>query len=230
MGIIDSERRSDIMIKGLILDLDGTILDSKEDIADSMNLVLREEGLAGYDYEAYGSMIGGGLRNLVERTTASEDQAYIDRLYSRLLEVYAARYRQKSRAYAGIYEMLDRLERESIILGINSNKKHEYCLDLVESEFGSYDFIRVLGHSGDFGLKPDPGAALEILDLMDLDRNQVLYIGDSNVDILTGHRAGLKVIAVSWGFRDRKELEEYAADYIVDSPSEIIDIVLSSDL
>lgn len=215
--------------RGIIFDLDGTLLDTVEDIADSMNQVLMAEGRRTFSYDDYRQKIGGGFRSLVINCLdkGAEDQD-IDRLEGELRRVYETRYRKKTRPYEGIEELLDLLQDRKVSLAINTNKREAYAQVLVEEIFPQIDFVRLTGQEESRALKPDPAGAWEVLKAMGLDASEVLYIGDSKVDVKTGHNGGFKVVGVDWGFRGQEELRASGADYIVLEPLEILDIVETS--
>lgn len=212
--------------KGIIFDLDGTLLDTIEDISDSVNIVLEEEGEETFSYDEFKLKIGGGFRNLITRCFPDrESDEEIDRLLERLKSVYEDNYMNKSKPYDGIEELIDVLVDKGVKLGINSNKREEYTINLVDKIFPDVEFVKVTGQTDDRDVKPDPTGARLVLDSMGLDESEVLYIGDSNVDVLTGHNLGAKVVGVDWGFRGEEELKKYGADYIAYSPMDILDIV-----
>lgn len=212
--------------KGIIFDLDGTLLDTIEDIGDSMNEALNEIGLDSYTYDEYYLMVGGGFRGLAKNVLPKDsDKETIDKIVDLFTRFYEKNYLNKSHPYVEIVELLERLVEKNIKLAINSNKKDRYTKDLVHKFFGDIPFIRVYGDREGLPIKPDPYSALEISRAMELEAGEILYIGDSNVDIKTAQNAGMASVGVDWGFRGKKELMEYGANYIVDSPLEILDLI-----
>lgn len=211
--------------KGIIFDLDGTLLDTIEDISDSMNIVLSEYKKDSFSYEEYKLKIGGGFRNLIKRCFLDIDEEKLEMVHDRLKEVYEDRYMNKSRPYEGIVDLLNYLVDKDIKLGINSNKREEYTINLVDKIFPDIDFIEVTGQREDREIKPSPAGANYVLDKMGLSKDEVLYIGDSNVDVMTGHNGGFKVVGVDWGFRGESELKKYGADFIAYHPKDIITII-----
>ncbi len=212
-------------IRGIIFDLDGTLIDTIEDIGDSMNEVLKSLGREKLSYDEYRLRVGGGFKNLVARTCPDLTCENYDLALARLEEAYRKNYLKKSRAYPNMEELLIRLEGRGIKLGINTNKNQEYTKALLNKIFPTIGFIKVVGVDNRNFIKPDPRGAELILEKMGLDRSQVLYIGDSNVDMETGKNAGMKRVGVDWGFRGEKELREYGADYIVYDPLEILNLI-----
>ena len=208
-------------IKGLIFDLDGTLIDSVEDIGDSLNKVLEARSLKTYTVEEYRQMVGGGFRNLVTRAV-DED---IEEILEDFQQVYSENYLSKTRPYEGIIELLDEITRSGIKIGINTNKYQLYGEKIVEKLFSKYDFVDIIGSREDIELKPSFQGADMLIKKMNLDRDQVIYVGDSSVDILTAKAGNISSIGVAWGFRGREELLSYGADFIVENPLEILEII-----
>ena len=129
-----------------------------------------------------------------------------------------------TRPYDGICEVLKVLLENNIKIGVNSNKRDDYTNKLIEKFFSDIDFFGVFGERNNTPKKPAPDSALEIAGLMNLNPDEILYIGDSKTDILTGHNAGMDSAGVLWGFRDREEFEENNADYIITAPHEILEL------
>ncbi|MCR2045162.1 HAD family hydrolase [Anaerosalibacter massiliensis] len=212
--------------KGIIFDLDGTLLDTIEDIGDSMNEVLERFNLPTHSYEEYKKKVGGGFRRLVLKNFPKEtDEETINNAVDILFKVYDRRYLNKTRPYNGINDLLDSLVEKDIKLAVNSNKKDEYTKNLIDKFFKRIPFVKVYGEREDVDHKPDPTTALEIAESMGLKLDEILFIGDSNVDIMTAKNAHMDSVGVLWGFRNREELEKYGANYIVSNWKEIVDIV-----
>lgn len=192
-----------------------------------MNQVLSEYGRDTYSYEEYKLKIGGGFRKLVINSLGEDtDESTIDEALKNLEEVYARNYMNKTSPYDGILGLLADLNSKGIKLAINTNKRDDYSKSLAEKMFKDIEFVDIIGQSTDYPVKPDPYGAEYILDKMNLKKEEVLYVGDSNVDVMTGKNTGLKVIGVNWGYRGEDELREYGADYIAYKASDILDIVL----
>lgn len=212
--------------KGIIFDLDGTLLNTIEDIGDSMNGVLETFNLPIYSYEEYKKKIGGGFRKLTLNSFPEKiDEETIDKALDMLYKNYDRRYLNKTRPYESIDNLLNSLVEEGIKLGVNSNKKDEYTKNLIEKFFKTIPFVKVYGERNGIPNKPDPATALEIAQLMNLNPEEVLFIGDSNTDIVTAKNAHMDSVGVLWGFRNRKELCKYGASYIVSNCEEILYIV-----
>lgn len=216
--------------KGIIFDLDGTLLDTIEDLTDSINDVMGTYGFPVHGADACKRMVGNGFLNLVKRALPEEkreDEVLLREAVNRFSKSYHRRYLNKTIPYQGIPELVDELAKQGIPLAVNSNKRGDYTSALVQKFFAHIPFVAVCGEREKEGIpkKPDPAAALEIAKLMGLEPSDVLYIGDSSTDMKTGHNAGMDTVGVAWGFRGREELKENRASYIADHPKDIIDLI-----
>lgn len=215
----------------VIFDLDGTVLDTLTDLADAGNHVCVEHGWPTYPVDAYRYKVGNGMLKLVERFMPAEfagNAALFDQALGEFRAFYAEHKEDTTAPYPGTLEMLDELRARGVKLAILTNKDHEAAVPLVARYFGTEHFEIVQGRTPAFPAKPDPQVTRHVLDALGAEAGTALYVGDSDVDIACGHNAGLRSAGVSWGFRGRKELELAGADYVVDSPDELIDIVLNS--
>lgn len=212
-------------IRGVIFDLDGTLINTIEDIADSMNMVLEDLGREPLTYEEYKLKVGGGFRKLVASICPDLEAGAYDRALASLEESYRQNYMNKSRPYEGIGELLRILGEKGIKMGINTNKNQEYTDNLISKIFPDIDFVEKIGVDDRGYVKPDPTGARLVARAMGLEADELVYVGDSNVDMLTGENAGMLKIGVDWGFRGQEELRRYGADYIVYEPLEILDII-----
>ena len=212
--------------KGIIFDLDGTLLDTIQDISDSANEVLTLYGYPNFSYDEYKLKVGDGLKNLFRNSVPDGiDDNTFEEAYRLFLKTYNKNYQNKTIPYKGIVEMLEEIDKMGIKIGINSNKKNEYTYKLAIKFFIRVPFIAIFGERNDIPRKPDPTAAKEILKDMDLQPEEVLYVGDSKTDIMTATNAGMDGMGVLWGFRSFEELNKYGAKYIVSNPEEIVNIV-----
>ena len=215
--------------KGIIFDLDGTLLDTIDDLADSANLALSSQGFPGFTVDEYKLKIGKGFRNLVESTLpAGADKDIGERVLAAFVETYDKKYMDKTQPYEGIAGMLKQLSEMGLKIAVNSNKRTSYSNILIKSFFSDIPFVEIYGEREGIPKKPDPAAALEIAKLMELAPEQVVFCGDSQTDIQTGVNAGMDTIGVLWGFRDYEELESNGATYIVKTPEEITAIMMRS--
>lgn len=215
------------MYKLVIFDLDGTLLNTLDDLAASGNYTLKTLGYPTHPVDAYRRFVGNGIPTLVHRmlpeghTDEQHEQCY--RLFQ---EYYSAHKTDFTAPYEGIAELVKKLSDMGIICCVNSNKAHEFSCELVQRFFG--DSIKaVIGQGGGFPLKPSPEAALELCRRYDVPKSSALYVGDSNVDMQTAAAAGIDVCAVLWGFRDRDELEAFAPKHIAENSMQLEQIIIA---
>lgn len=213
------------MKKTVIFDLDGTLLDSIEDIASSMNKVLESLQLPTHKIEDYKHFVGGGVDILVENALSNQSKEIKDEVIKRFKIEYDGKLHSKTLPYDGIYELLDELKKLDINLAVLSNKPHEFTVSYVNHFFKNYNFKEIHGQKKDVPKKPDPKAALDIVKCLDSSCENTYFIGDTKIDMQTAKNANMTAIGVLWGFRDEKELRENGADFIVKEPLEIINII-----
>ena len=215
----------------VIFDLDGTILDTLEDLAQACNYTCALHGWPEFTTDQYRYKVGNGMLKLVERFMPAEyagDARMFELALAEFRAYYAEHKEDHTAPYPGIIPMLDALRSEGVSLAVLTNKDHAAAVPLVERFFGSNRFALVQGRVDRFAPKPDPAITRFVLDQLQADPASTLYVGDSNVDILCGHNAGLRAAGVSWGFRGRAELASAGADYIVDTPAELVACVLEN--
>ena len=215
------------MYQGVVFDLDGTLLNTLYDLSDSVNQALETYGYSGHSSEEYKKMIGGGFYNLIERSLPKEARSgeIIEKVLEEFLSVYDRNYINRTAPYDGIEELVRQLAEKGIRLGVNSNKRTDYTQALVRKFFPETAFVAVIGNCREYPKKPDPAAALEIASRMGLAPAEIVYIGDSKTDMLTGENAGMDTIGVTWGFRDEEELRKYNATKVVRNPGEILEYI-----
>lgn len=213
------------MKKTVIFDLDGTLLDSIEDIASSMNKVLESLQLPTHKIEDYKHFVGGGVDILVENALSNQSKEIKYEVIKRFKIEYDGKLHSKTLPYDGIYELLDELKKLDINLAVLSNKPHEFTVSYVNHFFKNYNFKEIHGQKKDVPKKPDPKAALDIVKCLDSSCEKSYFIGDTKIDMQTAKSANMTAIGVLWGFRDEKELRENGADFIVKEPLEIINII-----
>lgn len=212
-------------VRAVLFDLDGTLVDSLEDIGSSVNVVLKEHGFSVHSLERYRSLVGDGISALVEKAVPPGEARRpenVSRLVARLREVYAARATVCTRPYEGVAELLDALGARGLAVGVLSNKPHDLTVQLVRSLLSMWPFAPVLGDCAARGRKPDPAGALEAAAAFGLAPQQVLYVGDTPTDIRTARAAGMPFVAAAWGFRDAEELAREGATRIAATPLDIL--------
>lgn len=214
------------MINSIIFDLDGTLLNTIEDLANACNYALTTLGYKTYDVEKYKTFVGNGRYKLVERMLP-EDKRSIENI-EKALDLFDSYYENHmidmTKPYDGIMEMLDCLINRGINIAVVSNKPHEFTTEVVKNYFGNR-FEVVYGHKKNTKEKPDPWAVLEVIDEFKVNKEECLYVGDSEIDINTAKNAGVKSVGVEWGFRGKGELESAGANYIVNKPEQILEIL-----
>ncbi|HUX41044.1 MAG TPA: HAD family hydrolase [Rectinemataceae bacterium] len=213
------------MYKGIIFDLDGTLVDSLDDLTVSLNTALAEAGLPTRNRDEVRLMIGNGMTVLVKRALEGQDvdEKETARIKAVLEAHYALHSLDKTRPYKGIDELIVFLKREGLKLGVLSNKPDDFATSIVAALFPAGPFALVRGQLPGVPTKPDPQAALEMIRGWGLAPKEVAIVGDSAVDIETGRNAGCDSLGAGWGFRGRGELEAAGATAVLESPLEIAD-------
>ena len=211
-------------LSGALFDLDGTLLDTLEDLADSTNRCLATLGLPGHPVEAYRYFVGDGIAALSRRALPAErrDPATIEALQELFNRDYHGHWADKTRPYEGIAGVLDALSARRVPMAILSNKPHSFTVDMVGHFFAAWSFSAVFGARDSHPRKPDPAAALAISAKMGLAPAQMLYAGDTRIDMDTARNAGMFAVGVLWGFRPRAELVESGAQALVSRPAELL--------
>lgn len=215
------------MIKAVIFDMDGTLVDTLTDLTHFVNLTLRHFGWKEISRDSVRRYTGDGARLLIER--ALREAGDPDRL-DEVLAFYSAAYNAcpiyKLSAYDGIPETLAALKTRGVRLAVLTNKPHPAASEIAEKLFpGVFDIVQ--GDDGCHALKPDPAAALDILPRFDVTKEECVFVGDSAVDVKTGVSAGMKTVGVTWGFRDRQDLEQNGATVIIDDPRALLNAILN---
>jgi len=213
------------MIKAVIFDLDGTLLDTINDLRNAVNKALENTKYSSISYEDTKVFTGNGFRNLLSNSMPNASDQEIDESLVRFKEAYKDCYNDKTEPYKGIYEVLRQLSNMGIIISVNSNKGQIFTQELIKKHFNDINFYRIIGQRPNIPLKPDPYSANEIINELKLNNKEVIYIGDSLTDIKTGINANIKTIGCSWGFKGRKVLEDAKVEIIIDKPEEIIGVI-----
>lgn len=215
------------MIKAVIFDLDGTLLDSLPDIANAINYTLRKYNLPEHNIDTIKQFVGNGFRALLEKALPKgfDDIKTLDKMEIDGRAYYRQNSCNISTLYDGISEMLDLLRDRKIILNINTNKPHINVEPIVNYFYNKWYFKETIGQKKELPLKPDPHIALSIVESNNLSCDEFVFVGDSEIDVLTARNAGIKSIAVTWGFNSRDFLIGHNPDFIVDYPLEVVDII-----
>ena len=216
----------------VLFDLDGTLLDTLEEIATAANSVLQRQGYARHEIKAYRRFVGNGVRHLVERILP-EDRRSNHHEVQQFTEELAAEYERRAdrltKIYPEIPELLTALQDQSIPLAILSNKPHLLTIRCANQFLSQWRFQSILGQQANHPRKPDPAGALEIAKRLTLSPHSILYVGDTEVDIQTAHAAGITSVGVLWGFRSKAELIANKPDFIVETPKQIFPLLEEKD-
>ncbi len=212
-------------IKAVVFDLDGTLTDTLEDLKDSVNFALRFMGFPERSADEVRGFVGNGVRRLIF-LSVPDDTA--DEVSEKCLKIFKEYYKEhsciKTMPYDGIIQMLRELKNKGVKTAVVTNKMHSAAVDIVNLFFE--DLIEItVGQIDGVAQKPQPDGVFFALEKLGVQKENAAYVGDSEVDCITAHNAGIPCIAVSWGFRDEKILRENAADYIVNKPEEIIALI-----
>lgn len=208
--------------KAVIFDLDGTLLNTLEDLRDSVNEILKRHGFPLRSLEQIRSYVGNGAGKLIQRALPSESpQEEVKRCLDEYLLYYAEHSRIKTRPYEGIPELLEELKNKGIRLAVVSNKGENTVKELCESYFPGY-IAAAVGDLEGFKKKPEPDNINRAMKALAVEREAVIYVGDSDVDIETARNCNLKSVLVSWGFRGKEYLETCGAVNIIDKPEKLL--------
>ena len=211
--------------EAVVFDLDGTLLNTLEDLMDSVNFALSKYGMEKRGYEEIRRFVGNGAQKLIERAVpCGTQEEKIRQVYEAFGEHYGAHCNVKTGLYPGITSLLEDLTDRGIKIAIVSNKPHGAVQKLNEMYFK--DFVRVaVGARENMRRKPAPDMVFEALRQLGVSRERAVYVGDSEVDIATAAGAGMECVTVTWGFRNRKELDAAGAKVYVERPEKIIDLI-----
>ena len=213
------------MIKLVIFDLDGTLVNSIDDLADAANAALIENGFPARSIDEIRQFVGNGAAELLRR--ALPDGEYNAETAAKMRTGFDAAYRKgfavKTKPYKGIPELLDELKHRGVLLAVASNKPDEFTKAIVSHFFGDM-FDAVQGQTDTIPKKPDPTVALEIMRKLNIPKEFTAFAGDSDVDIHTAANSGVVSIGCSWGFRSVETLREAGADFIINNPSEMAEL------
>ncbi len=218
------------MKKLVIFDLDGTLLNTIDDLGTAANHALTEEGFPTHHISSYPHFVGNGITRLIERVLPVEnrDEATVARVRKRFVEYYDAHLVDFTRPYPGVEQMLEDLMTLGIGMAVASNKYQSAAEHVVRHFFPEVPWSAIEGQKEGIPVKPDPSVVFGILSQCPTEKGDVLYVGDSGVDMETGRRAGVETVGVTWGFRPESELAAAYADHIVNDPASIVEIAKTS--
>ena len=217
-------------IKLVIFDLDGTLINSIGGLSAACNAALETNGFPTHSDADYCQMVGNGIGKLVERAMPEHmrTEENIHNIKNEFLQFYTNNISLNTSPYSGVTQLLSDLERLGVILAVASNKFHSGTVELVKTFFGDNHFIAVSGNIEGTPLKPHPQIVEDIITKSGVLKSEVLYVGDSDVDIETARNAGVTSVGVSWGLRGREELIAAKADVIIDYAHQLLDYVKES--
>lgn len=214
----------DRMKKLYIFDLDGTLVNSLYDLADSVNIVLERHGYPIRETEEYKYFVGNGALKLIERALPEDarSEKNIRTIHDEFSKVYAEHFACKTKEYDGVKELLCELKKRGCMLAVASNKPDIFSKQVVKVIFGDGIFDNVHGKRDGVPTKPSPDIMLDIMAELGVKPEDCIHSGDSNVDVATAHNAGIECIGCTWGFRPEEELRAAGADFIAHKPMDIL--------
>ena len=210
--------------RALLFDLDGTLLDTLDDLAGAMNRVLADHGFPAHPVDAYRRFVGDGVGALVERAVprGSHTPDLLAAVVAEMRVEYGRSWARCTRPYPGIEATLDALVARRLPLAVLSNKPHDATVAMVAHFLGRWPFAAVQGHRDGVPRKPDPTSALAIAAALGVEPSECVFVGDSAVDVQTARRAGMMAVGVAWGFRGEDELRGAGAHHVLGAPSELL--------
>lgn len=214
-------------VSAVIFDLDGTLLDTLEDIAGAFNAVLEKRGLAVHPTDAYRHLVGDGPRVLTERALPEDrrDPETVEACLADYLEHYRNNSPVDVRPYPGVPELLDGLSRRNIPMAVVSNKVHEAAVGSVSALLSNWRFSPVYGFRQGVPKKPDPFMALAAAEQLDLPPERIAFVGDTAIDMLTARAASMIPVGALWGFRTEEELRDNGARVLLSYPPRLLDVI-----
>ncbi|AGA69683.1 haloacid dehalogenase superfamily enzyme, subfamily IA [Desulfitobacterium dichloroeliminans LMG P-21439] len=215
------------MINGIIFDLDGTLVDSLVDLADSMNKVLANKSYPTHTLAEYQYFIGNGIRNLVRKALPDtvQNEVEITQCFDAMMEDYAQHCLDKTKPYPGIIELLEQINQREIKCAVLSNKVDDLTKKIVRELFPKQRFEEVLGSRFDIPRKPNPEGALFISDSLQIPTSELIFVGDTGVDMEVAQNAQIRSVGVTWGYRTREELVDHGAQHLIDDPLELLQLL-----
>ncbi|MDE5687474.1 MAG: HAD family hydrolase [Paramuribaculum sp.] len=215
------------MKKLVIFDLDGTLLNTIADLAAASNHALAQCGFPTHAPASYPYFVGNGVTKLLERILPEEERndVNLQKMRHHFTDYYNEHCTDLTEPYPGIHDLLDHLTSEGISIAVASNKYQSAVTRLIDAFFPHYKWAAVEGHKEGWPVKPDPSIVFDILSKCPTPKSDVLYVGDSGVDMDTARRACVESCGVTWGFRSESELSDHYADNIITTPAELLRLV-----
>ncbi len=211
--------------KAVIFDLDGTILDTLEDLANSVNFALSNNNLPTRSLQEVRSFVGNGIRLLIERSVPlNTTESVTDKVFCDFKENYRQNSSRNTKPYSGIIDVLNELKAEGLLLAVVSNKA-DFAVQTLMTDYFNGIFNYAVGEKEGVLRKPAPDSVFSAAEFLGVDLKECLYVGDSDVDIETSRNADVKCMCVTWGFRDKDYLNSLNPDYLVDTPNQILEYI-----
>jgi phosphoglycolate phosphatase len=216
-----------IKYKAVLFDLDGTLLDTLEDIANAANRVLASKGFPTRPLEVHRAAVGDGARILMQRILpeANRDADTIQECFAAFRRDYGEQWNVNTKPYAGVSKMLDALQAHGLKMAVLSNKPADFTRKCVYEILSKWNFDPVFGGEDGIPNKPDPSGAIEISKRLSIPPEQFIYLGDTGVDMITANAAGMFAVGALWGFRDREELEKEGAKVLLKRPEDLLNFL-----
>lgn len=211
--------------KAVIFDLDGTLVNTLTDIANSANYAMEQLSQPSFPVESFRLKVGSGNKNLISDCLSADKQHLKDRAIELQLAYYAEHFHDNSDAYPGVMDMLRKLGENGLKLAVLSNKPASFVSKLVKHVFGGDCFEVAIGEQANVPLKPDPTSSLAIADKLGAAPQQIAFVGDSASDMQTALNAGMFAVGVTWGFRGREELIQNGSEALIDHPDELLPLL-----
>ena len=218
------------MKKGVIFDLDGTLLNTLVDIADAVNFILQKHQFPEHRFEDYKRFIGNGIEVLSRKALPQDiSEKEFQHYFEEIQHSYKQHQNKRTHPYDGIIDLLENLNRKKIKIAILSNKPHEFVEPTVKQYFPNIKFDMMLGKREGVARKPNPDSVFEILQYLELQAEDCYFVGDTATDMRTGESANMETIGVLWGFRGREELEESHATHIVSDTETLFNFFIADN-
>ncbi len=211
--------------KAVIFDLDGTLSDSIQSIKYCADRAVEPFGYGPFSVEQYKYFVGDGAANLIKRALAAggdTELLHFEKAFAIYKEIFRENCMYQVHPYEGICELLEALKERGVRIGVLSNKPHVETVNVVETLFGKGYFDEIQGQTEQVAIKPSPEGAFLLLKRLQVNPEEILYLGDTSTDMKTGKNTGAFTVGALWGFRERKELEEGGADAIISRPMELL--------
>lgn len=217
----------EFMFKAILFDLDGTLLDTLRDLADSVNAILSSHGMRTFPVNDYRYFVGKGLRDLIKCVLPEDkvDERLVDEFLLAMKSEYAQRWAVNTVPYPEMPELLDELQRIKLPMAVLSNKADDFTQIMVKTLLPKWHFQVIRGLKDNFPPKPDPASALQIAHEMKIQSKDFIYLGDTGIDMQTANAAGMYAVGALWGFRTAEELKKNGAKNLVESPLQVLELL-----